>query len=61
MLEMLATALERLEPRLRDIVVFRYYKGMKLTEIGQSMGISYAYIKVLHNKALAEMLPLLGE
>ena len=61
MLELLASALERLEPRLRDIVIFRYYRGMTLTEIGRNMGISYAYIKVLQNRALAELRPLLGE
>ena len=61
MLELLASALELLEPRLRDIVIFRYYQGMTLTEIGRNLGISYAHIKVLHNKALAEMRPLLGE
>ena len=61
MLELLASALERLEPRLRDIIIFRYYKGMTLTDISQKMGISYAYIKVLHNKALAELRPSFGE
>ena len=59
-LTLLAGALEKLEPRLRDIIIFRYYKGMTLTDIAQKMGISYAYIKVLHNKALAAMRPSFG-
>lgn len=54
-LETLADALESLDERERDIVVFRYYSGMTLKEIAQKMNISYAYVKVLHNKALSEL------
>ena len=55
MLRILASALERLEERERDIVVLHYYSGKTLKEIAMNMGISYAYIKVLHNKALASL------
>lgn len=50
-LEALASALESLEERERDIIILRFYKGKTLTEIAKQMGISYAYVKVLQNKA----------
>lgn len=56
----LAGALEKLDERLRDIVVMRYYSGLTLKEIGQKMGISYAYVKMLHNRALSDMKELLA-
>lgn len=55
MLDTLATALEKLDERERDIIIFHYYSGMTLTAIAERMGISYAYVKVLHNKALSNM------
>lgn len=51
-LERLATALEALEERQRDIVILRYYRGMTLKDIAARMQISYAYVKVLHSGAL---------
>lgn len=51
-LEELADALEKLDERERDIIILRYYKGMKLKDIADVIGISYAYVKLLHNKAL---------
>lgn len=50
-LERLASALESLEERERDIIILRFCKGKTLTEIAKQMGISYAYVKVLQNKA----------
>lgn len=55
MLDTLADGLEALEERERDIVILRYYSGKTLKEIGEQMGISYAYVKVLHNKALVQL------
>lgn len=55
MLETLADALESLDSRSREIIVLRYYSGMTLKAISERLGISYAYIKVLHNKALAAL------
>ena len=55
MLETLADALEALEERERDIVILRYYSGKTLREIAETMHISYAYVKVLQNKALAAL------
>lgn len=55
MLEILADALEALPERERDLIVLRYYSGLTLKETGERLGISYAYVKVLHNRALAKM------
>ena len=54
-LDALADALEKLNERLRDIIILRYYSGRTLKEIAERMNISYAYVKVLHNKGLAEL------
>ena len=54
-LELLADALEALPERERDLIILRYYSGLTLREIGEKLDISYAYVKVLHNKALAQM------
>lgn len=54
-LEILADALEKLEERQRDIIVLRFYSGLTLKEIAEKLGISYAYVKVLQNKAFSEM------
>ena len=51
MLEVLAKALESLDERERDIVILRFYYGKTLREISSQMNISYAYVKVLQNKA----------
>lgn len=55
MLDKLAGALETLEERERDLIILRYYEGEKLTDIAQKLGISYAYVKILHNKALSKL------
>ena len=55
MLEILAKALEALDERERDIIILRFYSGKTLKEIAAQMGISYAYVKVLQNKALGNM------
>lgn len=55
MLELLTKALEALDERERDIVVFRYYFNKRLKDIAAQMGISYAYVRVLHNRALQNL------
>lgn len=54
-LEALAAALETLEQRQRDIIILRYYRGMTLRDIARRMGLSYSYMKALHNSALAAL------
>lgn len=51
-LESLANGLNNIDERSREIVVKHYYEGKSLKEIGENMGISYTYIKILHRKAL---------
>ena len=48
----LGKALSKLDERLRTLIIFRYYKQMSLKEIAQRLGISYAYVKILHKSAL---------
>lgn len=55
MLETLAKGLEKLEERERDIIIMHYYQGKTLKEAAEAIGISYAYVKILHNKALGEL------
>ena len=54
-LDALADALEALDERERDIIVFRYYFNKQLKDIAAQMGISYAYVRVLHNRALQNL------
>ena len=51
-LEELAAALEGLPAELADIIVYRYYDLMPLTEIASRLGISYGAVKLRHQKAL---------
>lgn len=53
MLETLASALESLPERERDLIILHYYSGKTLKEVALYLDISYAYVKILHNKALA--------
>ena len=51
----LCDALESLDERSRDLIIFHYYKGLTLKEIAEKMSISYSYAKLLHNNALAKL------
>ncbi|MCQ2435403.1 MAG: sigma-70 family RNA polymerase sigma factor [Clostridia bacterium] len=59
-LQQLADALEKLDDRQRDIVILHYYSGKTLLQIADHMSLSYSYVKVLHNKALANLKVLFG-
>lgn len=54
-LEDLADALEKLDTKLRDIIVLHYYGGKSLKDMAVSMGMSYPNMKVLHKKALGQL------
>lgn len=54
-LKQLASALETLNERERKLIVLYYYKDLTLKEIGKQFGISYAYVKILHKKALIKL------
>lgn len=51
----LGKALAELDERSRALIIFRYYKEMTLKEIADRMGISYAYVKILHKSALHDL------
>lgn len=52
MLEGLAEGLEHLDERTRKLIIMHYYEGKTLKEVAEELGISYAYVKILHKKAL---------
>lgn len=54
-MEKLASALEKLDERERDIIIYKYYCKDTLKDIAEKLRISYAYVKILHNKALVEL------
>ena len=63
-LEELAAALEKLPFQLREIIVLRYYDGLKLTDIAKQKNLSYGAVKLRHAKALREIrasMPLAAE
>lgn len=60
-LRTLGEALKRLDDRSRALIVLRYYKGMSLKDTAARLGISYAYVKVLHKEALRLLRKHMGE
>lgn len=54
-LETLASALKELNDRDRKLIIMHYYEGKTLKEVAQTLGISYIYAKVLHQKALLSL------
>lgn len=60
MLSRLADALSRMDQRMRDVIILRYYDGKTLREIAGKMGLSYAYVKVIQNKAFDFLRNYLG-
>ena len=51
----LGKALSKLDERRRALVILKYYKKMSLKDIAARMGISYAYVKILHKSALNKL------
>ena len=45
----------KLDERRRALVILKYYKKMSLKDIAARMGISYAYVKILHKSALNKL------
>ena len=54
-LNTLASALENLSPRERDVIILHYYSGKSLKEIAALMNMSYSNMKLLHKKALLHL------
>ncbi len=51
----LASALEKLPERERDLIVLHYYHNIQLKEIAVRMSMSYSNCKIVHNKALMKL------
>lgn len=60
MLEALADALMKLDERERKLIILRYFRGMTLKEVAQSLGMSYSNTKLIHNKCIVELKKYLG-
>ena len=52
---MLDTALRRLRPEWRAVVVLHYYLGMPLPDVAATLGIPIGTAKSRHHRSLAEM------
>lgn len=59
-LDKLASCLEKLNSKEKNIILLHYYKGLTLKEISEKMEISYVYAKVLHKKAILSLQKLFG-
>jgi RNA polymerase sigma factor for flagellar operon FliA len=51
----LASAVERLPERERDIVALYYFKGVKFSELGRLFGVSEPRISQLHSRAMTRL------
>lgn len=60
-LRALGEALGKLDDRSRALIVLRYYKRMSLKDTAARLGVSYAYVKVLHKEALRLLRKHMGE
>lgn len=59
MLERLYSALKSLDERSRDIIILHYYSGITLKEISEKLNMSYANMKIVHNKAINKLRELI--
>ena len=51
-LQALGEALGRLDERSRALIILRYGRGLSLKDTAARLGVSYAYVKLLHGGAL---------
>lgn len=54
------SALDRLAPRQREVVVLRYWSGLSESEIADALGISRGTVKSTASRALAQLETILG-
>ena len=54
-LEILKKGLKSLSEKERDVIILHYYSKLTLKDAAVKMGISYAYVKILHNNALGKL------
>lgn len=55
------TLLERLSPRLREVLVLRVAVGLSATEVGDALGMTPGAVRVAQHRALRELRALWGE
>lgn len=60
LLEQLASALEALEERERDLINLHYFEQRSLKDIAAAMQISYSGAKLIHTRALGQLRKLLS-
>ena len=60
-LEALASALEQLPERERNIIIYRFYHGLSAQETAKLIGVSYANERFLQHSALKKLRQLLDE
>ena len=54
-LEKLSEALKSLNDKERKVIVLQYYDSIPLNTVCKKIGISYAYIKIIHRTALSKI------
>ena len=55
LLEELACALEKLPQRERDAVILLYYRKLDRKTVADALGITYAQLRYLHDKAIQKL------
>ncbi len=60
LLEELACALEKLPQRDRDAVILLYYRKLDRKTVADALGITYAQLRYLHDKAIQKLEKLLS-
>lgn len=60
-LEALASALEKLPQRERNIIIYRFYYGISAKETAEKVGVSYSNVRFLQYSALKKLRRLLEE
>lgn len=58
-LEDLASALEKLPQKERDVIILIYYHGKPKTEVAKILDITYGQLRYLHDKALSRLKEML--
>ncbi len=57
----LEAALDRLSPKLREVIVLNIYQGLRYQEVADVLGIPLGTVKSRINLALAELKEILHE
>ena len=57
----LASAIEKLEPHLQQVLTCRFISGLSHAETAQIMGISEGYVRVLQHRGLKKMYAVLSK